>query len=627
MEITNLLVERTFDLLNLYQNDYSHKEETLGGKEGTSWVTYSSREFVENTNNVSFGLLSLGIKKGDKIATVTNNRPEWNFVDLGIAQVGAVHVPIYPTISMEEYKFILEHCEANYVFVGDKKLYDKIGPLINDIESLKEIFSFEPIDGVRHWTEISKLGEKYSQKSELEPIKKSIQPNDLATIIYTSGTTGMPKGVMLSHRNLVSNFTQHCYNHELGLGAKALCFLPLCHILERTLNYHYLYKGISVYYVASLGTIMVALKEIKPDLFSTVPRLLERIYDGIISKGKELSGIKRALFFWAVNLGDNFDYDKKFSGWYTTKRKIADKLIYSKWRAVMGGNVSIIISGGAALQPRIGRVLGVAGVNALEGYGLTETSPVIAVSNLTTNEIRVGTVGPILPGVEMRLAEDGEITCKGPNVMLGYFKEPELTKNTIDKDGFFHTGDIGEMIDGKYLKITDRKKEIFKLSNGKYIAPQTIENKLKESFFIEQAMVVGENEKFASAIIVPNFTYIEKWCEQKGIHTTGNNEIVSNHEVIKAIQHEVKEINKSLGTAEEIKRFRLVPDVWSPETGEMSPTLKLKRTHLSKMYATTIEDIFSSSHAEIVSGKKIKIPRINLSLKKLISKLRNGNGI
>jgi long-chain acyl-CoA synthetase len=437
----------------------------------------------------------------------------------------------------------------------------------------------------------------------------------------------MPKGVMLSHRNLVSNFTQHCYNHELGLGAKSLSFLPLCHILERSLNYHYLYKGITVYYLASLGSIISSLKEIKPDLFSTVPRLLERIYDGIISKGKELKGIKRALFFWAVNLGNSFDYDKKFSWWYTTKRKIADKLIYSKWRAVMGGNVTLIISGGAALQPRIGRVLGVAGVNALEGYGLTETSPVIAVSNLTTNEIRVGTVGPVLPGVELRLADDGEITCKGPNVMMGYFKEPELTKNVFDEDGFFHTGDIGELIDGKYLKITDRKKEIFKLSSGKYIAPQMIENKLKESFFIEQVMVVGENEKFASALIVPNFEYIGKWCEQKGIKVSENIDIVSNSEVARAIQDEVKVINKTLGQFEEIKRFRLIPDVWSPETGEMSPTLKLKRTHLSKQYSDIIEEIFSSSHAEIVNGKKIKIPRINLSLKKLINNLRNGNGI
>jgi long-chain acyl-CoA synthetase len=626
MEITNLSVERTFDLLKLYKNDYSHKTETLGGKEGNNWYTYSSKEFVENTNNVSYGLLSLGVKKGDKIATVTNNRPEWNFVDLGIAQVGAVHVPIYPTIGMEEYKFILEHCEANYVFVGDKKLYEKIGPLVNEIENLKEIFSFDQLEGVRHWSEISKLGETYSNKSELEPIKESIGPNDMATIIYTSGTTGMPKGVMLSHRNLVSNFTTHCYNHELGLGHKALCFLPLCHILERTLNYHYLYKGISIYYVASLGSIMSALKEIKPDLFSTVPRLLERIYDGIISKGKELSGIKRALFFWAVKLGNSFDYDKKFSWWYSTKRKIADKLIYSKWRAVMGGNVKLIISGGAALQPRIGRVLGVAGINALEGYGLTETSPVIAVSNLTTNEIRVGTVGPILPGIEMRLADDGEITCKGPNVMLGYFKEPELTKNAIDEDGFFHTGDIGKMIDGKYLKITDRKKEIFKLSNGKYIAPQMIENKLKESFFIEQAMVVGENEKFASAIIVPNFQYIEKWCEQKGIKVSGKVEIVANPEVGKAIQDEVKEINKTLGTAEEIKRFRLVAEEWTPETGELSPTLKLKRTHLAKHYAGVIEEIFSTAQGETETGKKVKIPRINLSLKKLINSLpRNGN--
>ncbi|MDA3929689.1 MAG: long-chain fatty acid--CoA ligase [Prolixibacteraceae bacterium] len=592
MENVSYDVKRTFDLLELYKNDYKEKEDALGGKELGDWHTYSAKEYVQNTNNISYGLLSLGLKKGDVVATISNNRPEWNFVDLGLAQTGTVHLPIYPTLGIDDYEYILNHSEAKFVVVSDKSLFDKISPLVDKVESLKEVFSFDRLDNVRHWTDLSRLGEEYNRKKELTVIKESITENDLATLIYTSGTTGTPKGVMLSHKNLVSNFTQHSKNHELGQESKGLSFLPLCHILERTLNYHYQYKGMSVYYVASLAGILPALKEIKPQLFSTVPRLLERIYDGIMNKGNELTGIKHALFFWAVRLGDTFDYGKKFSWWYNKQRKIADKLIYSKWRAVMGDDIKIIISGGAALQPRIGRVLGVAGIITLEGYGLTETSPVIAVSNVTTMEIRVGTVGPVLPGIEMKIANDGEIICKGPNVMMGYYKAPESTKEIIDENGYLHTGDIGELVEGKYLKITDRKKEIFKLSSGKYIAPQMIENKIKESIFIEQAMVIGANEKFASALIVPNFQYIERWCEQNNISLTEKESMLNNKEVIKAIQLEVKGINKKLGTHEEIKRYRLIKDEWTPETGELSPTLKLKRKVLSAKYSEIIKEIF-----------------------------------
>lgn len=625
MEKAYQRVERTFDLLDRYKELYAHKEVALGGKEGINWYTYSSKEYIENSNNVSYGLLSLEIEKGEKIATVMVNRPEWNFFDLGIAQVGAVHVPIYPTITIEEYKYILGHCEAKYVIVGDKKLSEKIRPLINEIETLKDIFCFEQVENVRHWTEIIKMGEGYNRKSELKAIKESIKPDDLATIIYTSGTTGIPKGVMLSHRNLVSNFTAHAYNHHLGEEATALSFLPLCHVYERSMNYHFQYKGMSIYYVGNLGQILPALKEIKPNMFNTVPRLLERIYDGIISKGKDLSGLKKAIFFWAVRLGDKFDYGKKFSWFYTQKRKLADKLIYSKWREFMGGKVEIIVSGGAALQPRIGKVLGVANIKALEGYGLTETSPVIAVSNLATGDIRVGTVGPALPGVDMKIDDDGEIICKGPNVMLGYYKDPEMTTQVIDSNGYFHTGDIGELVEGKFLRITDRKKEIFKLSGGKYIAPQKIENKLKESIFIEQAMVIGENEKFASALIVPNFGYIETWCAQKGLTIKGKDKIIANSEVLSAIQKEVAETNKTLGQIEEIKRYRLVADEWSPDTGVMSPTLKLKRKILAEQYATIINEIYSSSRPdeEPQSNGRLRIPRINLSLSELINKLRN----
>ncbi len=626
MEMASREVKRSFDLLKLYESSYHNKKVALGGKNGNSWYTYSPSEYIEHTNNISFGLLSLGIKPNDKVATITVNRPEWNFFDLGIAQIGAVHVPIYPTISIDDYRYILTHSEARIVIVGDKKLYENVSSLVNEIDTLEKIYSFDEIDGVANWRSIIEDGVAYENKDSLEIIKKSISENDLVTIIYTSGTTGVPKGVMLSHLNLVSNFKQHSQNHQMGKEATALSFLPLCHVYERSMNYHFQYKGISIYYVGSLAHILPALKEIKPNVFNTVPRLLERIYDGIINKGNELSGIKKAIFFWAVSLGDKFDYGKEFSWYYRQKRKIADKLIYSKWRAVMGGNVRLIVSGGAALQPRIARVLGVAGINALEGYGLTETSPVIAVSNLTTMEIKIGTVGPILPGVDMKLALDGEILCKGPNVMMGYYKQPDLTKNTIDEEGYFHTGDIGIMVEGKYLKITDRKKEIFKLSGGKYIAPQMIENKLKESFFIEQAMVIGENEKFASALIVPSFSYIINWLEQNGINETNKEEIVKMPEVLAAIQEDVREINKRHGQTEEIKRFRLVTDEWSPDTGEMSPTLKLKRNVIGQKYSDIIQEIFNVSHAEDPRGTKMKIPRINLSFAELINKLRNGSG-
>jgi len=392
------------------------------------------------------------------------------------------------------------------------------------------------------------------------------------------------------------------------------------------MNYHFQYKGLAIYYVGNLGQIMPALKEIKPDIFNTVPRLLERIYDGLIDKGKELKGIKKTLFFWAVKLGKKFDYGKPFSIFFNIKRKIADKLIYIKWREALGGNVKYVVSGGAALQPRIARVLGIANIQAIEGYGLTETSPVIAVSNITTNEIRIGTVGPILAGVEVKFAEDGEILCKGPNVMMGYYKDEERTQMAVDQDGFFHTGDIGILVEGKYLKITDRKKEIFKLSGGKYIAPQMIENRLKESMFIENAMVIGENEKFASALIVPSFSHIDKWAAGKGLAFSSHEEMINHPEVLSTLQREVSEINKTLGQVEEIKRFRLVPDSWSPESGEMSPTLKLKRNYIAKKYADIIEDIFATSRDEEPNGlKKLKIPKINLSLSELINKLRNGN--
>lgn len=628
MEIANQTVRRTFDLLGRYQNLYSDLPVAIAGKEGGKWKSYTPSEYLEWTNQISYGFITLGVKPGDVVATVTNNRPEWNFFDLGLAQIGAIHVPIYPTISDEEYQYILNHCEAKFVIVGDKKLYEKIGPLVDQSNFLTDVYSFDQIPGVKHWKELASLGAQHPDKDELDRRKASIHQGDLATIIYTSGTTGVPKGVMLSHENLVSNFVQHSNNHHLGKGARAISFLPLCHVFERSMNYHYQYKGIAVYYIGNLGQILPSLKEVKPQIFCTVPRLLERIYDGILNKGRDLKGIKRTIFYWSIYLGRNFDYGRKFSWFFRWKRHWADKLVYSKWRDFMGGEIQIIVSGGAALQPRIGRILGIANIQTLEGYGLTETSPVIAVSNPVKNEIRVGTVGPILPGVDVRFADDGEIICKGPNIMLGYFKDQNQTRNAIDENGYFHTGDIGILIEGKYLKITDRKKEIFKLSGGKYIAPQMIENKLKESLFIEQIMVVGENEKFASALISPAFDYIINWLKEQGIELTSRSEIIAHPLVIGAINKEVAEVNKTLGQVEEIKRHRLVPDEWSSDTGELSPTQKLKRSFVGAKYSNVINEIFSGSSEEGNGSQplRIKIPRINLSFAELINRLKNNNG-
>jgi len=445
-----------------------------------------------------------------------------------------------------------------------------------------------------------KLGEENenSFSEKLKECKNSIREEELVTIIYTSGTTGTPKGVMLSHKNLVSNFTTHAHNFAFGPAQRAISFLPLCHIFERSVNYNFQYKGIGIYYVESLAQIMMAIKEVRPHIFSGVPRLLERVYNSIMTKGKQLKGIKKDLFFRAVELAKQYDFDMKYNLSYRIKLAIADKLIYSKWREGLGGNLQIIVSGGAALQPRIARVFNAAKIYVLEGYGLTETSPVVAVGNLVTKEMKIGTNGPVLPGVEVKIADDGEILTKGPNLMMGYYNQPELTAEVIDQEGWFHTGDVGILDEGKYLKITDRKKEMFKLTGGKYIAPQMIENKLKESILIDQVIVVGDHEKFASALISPNFEYLHDWCYEQQIHFIDNNVLISNPLVMAYFQKEVKEINKTLGQHEEIKRFKVVPDSWSSQTGELSQTLKLKRKFIETKYKHLIEEIFAPARDE-----------------------------
>jgi len=589
------MVRRTFDLLERYKAYYAHKTDVLAGKQNGSWIKYSTHEYIEKSNLVSYGLLALGFRQGDKIVTVSNNRPEWNFMDMGIAQIGVVHVPIYPTISSDDYAYIFHHAEPKMLIVSDKMLYEKLKPIAQKSNFIQKTYTFNSIEGVSNWNEIIELGRDNADKyfADLDKIKSSIQPNDLATLIYTSGTTGVPKGVMLSHTNLISNFIATTKLHALDSNYRALSFLPLSHIFERTLNYHYQYKGMSIYYAENMGTILDNMKEIKPHMFITVPRLLERIYIGIIGKGKDLSFLKKTLFFWAVNLGLNYERDHKNGKFYDFKLKIVNKLIFSKWREALGGQIQLIACGGAALQPRLNKIFTAAGLQIFEGYGLTETSPVIAVNDPIHNLIKIGTVGPVLDGVSIKIADDGEILCKGPNVMLGYYKAPDLTDEVIDKEGWFHTGDVGVMEDGIFLKITDRKKEIFKLSSGKYVAPQIIENKFKESLFIEQIMVIGENEKFASAIISPNFNFLHNWCSRHGVNFRDNSELINNPLVIDRYQREVVLINKTLGQTEHIKRLRLVTEEWSQLTGELSPTLKLKRKYLHDKYKNLIEEIYS----------------------------------
>ncbi|MFV0521094.1 MAG: AMP-dependent synthetase/ligase [Mangrovibacterium sp.] len=620
-------VTRTFDLLERALHSFQ-REDALGGKHGNEWYTYSTQEYYDNAHYFALAMLELDFKPGDKIATVTGNRPEWNFVDLGLAMAGLVHVPIYPTIGDEEYRYILHHAEVKLVIAGDKKLVNTLSPFMQELDELQEIYTFEEVVGHKHFDELLKIGSEASEQSKkmLQTTKEEAKPNDLVTIIYTSGTTGQPKGVMLSHGNLVSNFKAHSQVHNLGIEHRALSFLPLCHVYERSMNYHFQYNGMGVYYVSSLGQIVSAIKEIAPHMFNCVPRLLERIYDGFVSKGKDFSGLKKKIYFAAINASERFEYHKRLSLMTKTKRKIYDKLVYSKWREALGGNTQLIISGGAALQPRIARLFGMAGLPVMEGYGMTESSPVIAVNSPNTNEMMIGTVGPVLSGTELKIADDGEILTRGSHVMLGYYKEPELTTEVIEPDGWLHTGDIGMLVDGKYLKITDRKKEIFKMSGGKYIAPQMIENMLKESFFIEQVMVIGENQKFASALISPNYDYLHDWCSKNKIRYRNNAELIENKQVIECLKQEVQNTNKKLGQHEQIKRIRLVIDEWSSQTGELSPTLKLRRKQVTDKYTDIINEIYSIENEDdkhSISLLRIIPVRFDLNEIKKLKKLKD----
>ncbi len=575
-----------------YQIENYPQEDAICCKENGEWKKYSSQECQDIIDKVSLGLLKRGIEPGDKIAIISNNRPEWNFIDIGALQIRAIGVPMYPNITEKEYEFIFNEAEVKLVFVSDIEIYKKVESILATSPTVMEVYSFNLIENVKHWSELIKDSDQ-SLSNKLQELKDSVKETDLATIIYTSGTTGGQKGVMLSHKNIVSNAQSiqktmpHNYTH------KALSFLPLCHIFERTAIYFYLFTGTSVYYAESLEKIVDNLKEVKPDFFITVPRLLEKVYEKIITKGRSLSGLKKMIFFWAVNIGLDFDDKGNNSAWYNFKLGIASKLVFSKWREALGGNIKGIIVGAAALQVRLGRIFTAAGLPVREGYGLTECSPVLTDNRFEKGGYYFGTVGPVIPDVEIKIADNGEILARGPNIMMGYYKRPELNKEAIDKDGWFHTGDVGEFVDGEFLKITDRLKQIFKTSGGKYIAPQPLENKMKESFFIEQVMVIGENRKYPAALIIPAFPYLKNWCKIKGHDVETNEEIINCEGVHERIWQEVEEMNVEFGKTRKIKNIRLLVDEWSVDSGELTPTQKVKRKVILKKYENLIEEMYA----------------------------------
>jgi long-chain acyl-CoA synthetase len=568
--------------------------DALVSKYNGTWVKTSTQEYIDQANAISRALLKLGIQKDQKIAVITSsNRTEWNIMDIGILQTGAQNVPVYPTISENDYEFILNHSESVLCFVSDVEVYNKLKSVQANIPTLKEIYSFDQIPGCKNWTELLELGKDTSNQDEVEARKNSIKTDDLATLIYTSGTTGSPKGVMLSHRNILSNVIGSSNRVPFEVGQyKSLSFLPICHIFERMVIYLYQVYSVSIHYAESIEKISDNLKEVKPHVMTVVPRLLEKVYDKIYAKGADLTGIKKKLFFWALDLGFEYEPYGAKGAWYEFKLKIAKKLIFSKWQEALGGQLKLLVSGSAALQPRLTRVFTAAGIPVMEGYGLTETSPVIAVNDMRNGGFRVGTVGRLIDNVEVKIAEDGEILCKGPNVMLGYYKDDEKT-NEVIKGGYFHTGDIGDIDKNGFLRITDRKKEMFKTSGGKYVAPQMLENAFKQSRFIEQIMVIGEGEKMPAAFIQPNFDFLKDWAKIKGINIgTTNEEIVANPEVISRFAEEIEGLNKGFGNWEQVKKFELTPDVWSIDDGHLTPTMKLKRKIIIAKYQHLYDKIY-----------------------------------
>ncbi len=588
---------RLFDAI-AYQLEKKPLPDMLAGKSGGQWKKYSTQEVGEIVNQLSAGLLRLGIGPNDmtvegrdKVAIISKNRPEWVIVDLAVQQIGALLTPIYPTINVNELEFVLNDAQVKTIFVNDEDTFHKVLSIKSRVHSLTHIFTFEHVANARHWKEVLELG--YAEYTDqIRSISGKIKTEDAVTIIYTSGTTGVPKGVVLSHKNIVSNVFASSPCFPPGENMRSLSFLPLNHIFERMVTYLYLFNFTSIYYAESLDTIGENLKEVQPDMFTTVPRLLEKVYDKIMEKGNEQTGMKRKLFFWAHSLAEKFELNKPQGSWFDFQLSLANKIVFSKWREGLGGNLKCIVTGGAACQVRLIRIFTAAKIPIMEGYGLTETSPVISVNEYDENGRYFGTVGPIIKDVQVKIAEDGEILCKGPNIMMGYYKRPDLTAEVIDKDGWFATGDIGMMVDDKFLKITDRKKELFKTSGGKYVAPLPIENRLKESIFIEQAMVVGAERKFVGALIIPSFPNLREWCYKNHIPEGTNEELILNEQVIALYKDLAESFNKFFNHVEQIKKFELLSNDWTVDTGELTPKLSLKRKVIMEKYKDAIERIY-----------------------------------
>lgn len=606
-------IKRNFDLLDRF-NQYPDTigKFKLAGVENGQWRKYNTKEYKDIVLNVSMGLLSSGLKPGDKIATITNNRPEWNFMEMGIGMAGMVHVPVHPTLSEDEITYILNHSESSMVIVSDSALYKKLQNVKDKLSFTHRILTFNQVEGAENWSVIPESGKANAAEyyDKVMDIRESISEEDLLTIIYTSGTTGLPKGVMLSHKNLMSNAIATADIQHLNHNHKALSFLPLSHVFEHMVNYEYHYLGVSVYYAESINTIARDIKDLQVDGFIAVPRLLESIYDKIIQKAKKLSSIKRFIFMQSLKLADQYTPYKKQSISYRIRHYLADKLVFSKWREALSQNLTFIGCGGSALQPRLARIFWAAGLPIFEGYGLTETSPVVAVNYSKPGFVMPGTVGKILNGVDVNIADDGEILIKSPGLMIGYYKDPVATSDVIDKEGWFHSGDIGELTQEGFLKITDRKKEIFKMSNGKYVAPQQIENKLKESFYIQQLMVVGENQKYPAAIISPNFQELAQWCQKKKIQFQDHTDLIRNTEVVKHFQEEIRKFNKKLSESDQVKKIILIADEWSPITGELSTSLKLKRQVIIQKYKDLVEAVYNQKREPIAVNSNDKNQRV-----------------
>ncbi len=584
-------ISRLFEIPGHQLSKYPQND-ALAYKDESEWKTISITEFINIVNQVSCGLVQKGVQPGDKIAIVSRNRPEWMFMDYAIQQVGAISVPLYPTITVEDYQFILNDSAATMAFVENQQLHDRVAQAARPLQQSLDIFSFDQLEGIDHWSAL-KTDTTEDQLSHIENIKSAIDPESLATIIYTSGTTGNPKGVMLSHDNILSNAlaVSKIFPQE-GPEVRTLSFLPLCHIFERTASFMNVYLGVSIYFAESLDTIGENLREVKPHYFAAVPRLLEKTFEKIMDKGAELSGVKRSLFEWAVSLASKYDLPMKSGPWYQLQLKLANGIIFNKWREALGGNVQFIVSGAAALNPSIGRMFWAAGIPVLEAYGLTESSPGVSFTRLDYQSARIGSVGPALEGVHIKIAEDGEVLVKGPNVMQGYYGRPDLTADTINDDGWLHTGDIGELIDG-VLKITDRKKEMFKTSGGKYIAPQLLENTFKESPYIDQMMVVGEGQKFPAALIVPAFERLKLWAEQKDISYNTIDELIGHSETLNLYNEIVGSKNSNFAQFEKIKKFHILGESWTVDSGELTPTMKLKRRIIHSKYQENIDSFYN----------------------------------